>query len=244
MKLSREELERYDRQILLFGEDGQIKLKKSTICIIGVGGLGSLAAIYAVAAGFGKVIIVDKERVELSNLNRQILHWTTDIGKEKVESAVEKLKKLNPNVEIRAINTEITEENVDEIIKDADIVLDCLDNWETRHLLNRVCVRQKKPLIHAGIYGLDGQLMVVIPGKTPCLYCVFGGIKEKREKFPVVGVTPAIMASLQVLEAIKLVTGYGEPFLNKLLIFEGYHTSFSEIPIERRKDCPVCGGIT
>jgi len=241
MSLSPEELKRYDRQIMLFGKEGQLKLKKTTICIIGVGGLGSPAAIYATAAGFGRVILVDKERVELSNLNRQILHWTSDIGEEKVVSALKKLTKLNPNVSIEVINEEIREDNVHEIIKEADIVLDCLDNWRTRLIVNKACVEERKILIHAGIRGLDGQLMVIVPGKTPCLSCVFGEIREEEGKFPVVGPTPAIMASLQVLEAIKLATGYGKPLLNKLLIFEGHHTSFSEIPIERRKNCPICG---
>ena len=241
MELSQEELERYDRQLMLFGKEGQLKLKKTTICIVGIGGLGSPAAIYTAAAGFGKIILIDKEKVELSNLNRQILHWTPDIGRKKVESAIEKLRKLNPDIELEAIDEELNEDNIYEIVKKCDIVLDCLDNWETRMLLNKACVDLRKPLIHAGINGFNGQLMVVIPGKTPCLYCVFGSIKTPPEKFPVIGVVPGVMAMLQVLEAIKLATGHGEPFLNKLLIFEGSETRFSEIPVERRKDCPICG---
>ncbi len=241
--LTPEEIERYDRQIRIFGVEGQLKLKRAKVLIVGVGGLGSPAAIYLAAAGVGEIILVDSERVELSNLNRQILHWTRDIGKLKVESAAEKLRELNPNVKTMIIAEHAGEELLDKLVSEADIVIDGLDNWKSRLALNKACVKHGKPLIHAAIHGMYGQLLVVVPGETPCLNCLI--IKEPPEvkPFPVLGTTPGLLAMLQVTEAIKLLTGYGRPPLGKLIVYDGYTMKFEEIPVSRNPQCPTCSII-
>ena len=241
MKLEKHELERYDRQIRIFGVEGQVKLKNTRVLVAGVGGLGSASALYLVAAGFGEVILVDKEKVELSNLNRQILHWTEDVGRHKVESAVEKLKRLNPHVKVKGLPESLNKENVFNLVSQVDLVVDGLDNWETRFLLNEACVKLNKPFIHAGVYGMCGQLMVVIPGKTPCLRCVVSTPPPETKPLPVLGVTPGLLAMLQVMEAIKIVTGCGEPLIGKMLVFNGEDSSFYQVEVGRRKNCPVCG---
>ncbi len=241
--LSDSELKRYDRQIMIFGVDGQLKLKKSNVLVVGVGGLGSPIALYLTAAGVGRIVLVDSEDVELSNLNRQILHWTEDVGKPKVVSAVDKLRRLNPEVVVEGIKARADEGLLRELIPKVDLVLDGLDNWETRFLVNKICVEFNKPFIHAGIMGLYGQLLVIIPGKTPCLQCLIPRKPPEVKPFPVLGTTPAVMAALQVTEAIKLITNYGVPALGKLIIYDGYTLSFKEVGVSRRPDCPVCGSI-
>ncbi|MEM0491934.1 MAG: HesA/MoeB/ThiF family protein [Acidilobaceae archaeon] len=240
MSLTPLELERYDRQIRLFGIEGQVRLKKSKVLIAGIGGLGCPAALYLVAAGIGEVIIVDSETVELSNLNRQILHWTSDIGRPKVDSAVEKLRILNPDVRIVGIKRVIDEELLESLVPNVDIVIDGLDSWKIRFILNRICVRYKKPLIHAGIHGMYGQLLVVIPGITPCLQCIIPREPPEIKPFPVLGATPGILAMMQVVEAIKLITKIGEPAINKIIVYDGYTMTFREVPVKRNPNCPVC----
>ena len=241
--LSKEEMERYDRQIRLFGSENQLKLKNSRVLIVGVGGLGSPAAIYLAAAGVGEIVLVDSERVELSNLNRQIIHWTRDIGILKVESALEKLRELNPNVNVRIYPQQADEELLNKLVSEVDLVIDALDNWKTRFILNKICVEKRKPLIHAGIHGLYGQLLVIVPGITPCLQCLISKEPPEIKPFPVLGTTPGLMAMMQVTEAIKLLTGYGKPALNKLVVYNGYTTSFHEIQVSRNPNCPVCSKI-
>lgn len=241
MSLSALELERYDRQVRLFGLEGQLKLKRSRVLVAGLGGLGCPASLYLVAAGVGEVILVDSEVVELSNLNRQILYWTEDVGRAKVDVAVEKLRRLNPEVRVRGVKTVITEELLEELVPQVDVVLDGLDNWRTRFLVNRICVRHRKPFIHAGIHGMYGQLLVVIPGRTPCLQCLIPREPPEIRPFPVLGTTPGIMALMQVTEAIKLLTGVGELALNKLIVYDGYTMTFREVQVKRSGRCPVCG---
>ena len=242
--LSDAEKERYNRQIMLFGEEGQKKLKAAKVGVIGVGGLGTNIAQQLVFAGVGNILLIDKDPIERSNLNRQVLYTEEDIGKMKIDVAVEKLRKANPFIKITGKKIMVDDSNVDSIIKDLDLVIDGLDNWETRMIINSACVRNKKPFIHAGIEGLYGQLLVVIPRKTPCLYCIFGAKKNVQQKpFPVLGVTPAIMANLQVMEALKLITGFGKPALNKLIIYDGYYETFSEIDVKPNENCPVCGRL-
>lgn len=242
--LKPEELERYDRQIRLFGVEGQIRLKNSSVLVVGLGGLGSPASIYLAAAGVGKLIVVDKEVVELSNLNRQILYSTRDLGKPKTQVAREKLKELNPEVEIVPVQREADEELLEDLVKTVDLVIDGLDNWKTRFIVNRVCVKYRKPLIHGGIQGLYGQVMVIIPGKTPCLNCILPREPGAEEMtFPVLGPTPGLIAMVQVTEAIKLLTGYGNPVLNKLIVYDGYNMVFHEVSVARNPQCPTCGWI-
>ena len=234
---------RYERQIPVIGREGQEKLKQSTVLIAGAGGLGSASALYLAAAGVGRLIIVDPQDVELSNLNRQVLHWTSDIGRAKVESAREKLRRLNPNVEVEAYREELTEELARKLVPRADIVIDALDNWEARFLLNRVCVELGKPFIHAGVEGFYGQMLVVVPGKGPCLQCLLPRQPPSRSGVPVLATTPGVLGLLQATEAIKLLTGVGEPAIGRLIIYDGYSMTFSEVRVRRRPDCPVCSRI-
>ncbi len=239
--LSEEEMDRYDRQIRIFGIEGQEKIKKSHIVVVGVGGLGSVVSKYLVAAGVGKITIIDKDVVELSDLNRQVLYDVDAIGKEKVFYAEKKLKKLNPHVTINPINMGLEYGKIRRIIHDADIVIDCLDNWSARHILNKACVDEGKILIHGGIRGLYGQVMVIVPRKTACLYCMARRKKDEEEVIPVLGTTPAVIGAIQAMEAIKIITGYGKPLIGRMLIFDGYSMEFDIVEVERDEKCPVCG---
>ncbi|RLG83952.1 MAG: adenylyltransferase [Thermoprotei archaeon] len=241
--LSPEELERYSRQIMVFGEEGQKKLKKSKVLVVGVGGLGSSVLYYLAAVGVGKLIIVDKEKVELSNLNRQIIHTTKDIGKEKAKSAEEKLRELNPNIDIEAYSTKFNEDLAKELIPKIDVAIDALDNWDTRIILNKYCVKYKKPLVHAGVRESYGQLMVIIPGKGPCLHCVFPRKPREEHPFPILGPIPGVLGALEALEAIKIITGYGKPAVGKLLIFDGKNLTIDIINVQRNPNCPICSKL-
>jgi len=245
MKFSPTELERYDRQIRIKGleKSGQAKLKKARVMVAGAGGLGCPASLYLIAAGVGYVAIVDKEAVELSNLNRQILHWSNDIGKSKSVSTIEKLRQLNPEVKVEAIPKVITSDNARKLVNTFTVVVDGLDNWSTRFLLNKACVEEKVPFVHAGVYSLYGQITTVLPGKGPCLQCILPQPPPEEKKFPVLGATAGTLGLLEALETIKIITGLGEPLVGRMLHFDGETTSFQEIRVERRRGCPVCGSL-
>jgi len=181
------ELERYDRQIMIaeIGEEEQEKLKRARVFIAGTGGLGSSAAIYLTAAGVGKICVVDHDRVELTNLNRQVLHWDKDRGKKKVSSAKVKLKKINHEVKVETIEETITETNVFQLIAGFDVIVDAMDNLPTRYLLNKAAIEKNIPFFHGAVYGFEGRAMTILPGKTACLRCVYRGDIPK-EKFPVI----------------------------------------------------------
>ncbi len=239
--LSPEELERYSRQLPIIGVDGQKKLKDTKVLVIGVGGLGSAASLLLTATGFGKLILVDDGLVELSNLQRQILYTVDDLGKPKVSIAAQRLRRLNPHVEIESLQQKLDEDLAKELVKKADIVIDCLDNWETRLLVDRVVYRYGKPFIHAGIEGFYGQLTVIQSGKTPCLRCIFPSHLRQKEMIPVIPPTPIILGSLEVNEAIKIVTGIGKPLYNKLLIYDGRFNIFEVIDLKVKDACSeVC----
>lgn len=242
--LSPEDLVRYDRQIMLkkLGVEGQLKLLNSRVLVVGAGGLGSPVLFYLVAAGVGFIRIVDSDKVELSNLNRQILHWETDLGKWKTASAEEKLKSLNSKVEIDTVNKPLTRDNARSLVKDVDLVIDALDTVEARQILNEACVAEGKPLIHGAIEELYGQVTTVIPGETPCLRCILP-LSVKRRRFPVVGAVAGVIGSIQVLEAIKLITGIGEPLKSRLLLFDAEYARFDLIKISRNPNCPVCSSL-
>ena len=242
-RLMKNELERYSRQILIWGAEGQLKLKESSVTIVGLGGLGSIISLYLVAAGIGKLFIVDKSKVKLDNLNRQILYTINDIGKNKALIAREKLLKLNPNVDIEAYPETFDEKIGDKLVSKSDLVIDALDNWETRIILNKICVKYRKTLIHGGVSENYGQLMVIIPGKTPCLQCIFPQKIERREIFPIFGPIPGIIGSLEALEAIKILTNYAQPALNKLIFFDGRNLSLKILRLKRNPKCPVCGRL-
>jgi len=188
--LSNSDLERYDRQMMIpgWGREGQRKLKSSKVVVAGTGGLGSPALLYLAAAGVGKLVIVDKETFEFSNLNRQVLGWEEDVGRNKAEAVSEKLRPLNSGVEAIPLIEEINEENVDGIIDGANVVVDALDNWRTRFTLNRGCVEKMIPLVHAGIFGLEGQITTIVPRSGPCLQCIVPEPPREIARFPVVGV--------------------------------------------------------
>lgn len=243
--LSKSELERYGRQMLIpgWGKEGQKKLKSARVVVAGAGGLGCPASVYLVAAGIGKLIIIDKEKFELSNLNRQILGWQRDIGRFKAEAAAEKLKALNPEVEVEPVIAEITEENAHELIDNANVVVDAMDNWGTRFILNKACVEKGIPFVHAGVFGLCGQLTTVVPGKGPCLRCILPETPKETAGFPVPGVTPAFFAILQVIEVLKLIIGFGEKLTGKMVLFDGEDMSVKVINVEKRPDCPICSHL-
>ena len=240
--LTVDELERYDRQIMLreIGEAGQEKLKRASVFIAGAGGLGSPAAIYLTAAGIGRIRLVDHDRVDRSNLNRQVLHWDNDIGRSKVESATEKLKRLNPEVEIEAIEETITEANLAHLLAGFDLIVDAMDNLPTRYLLNKAALDQNIPFFHGAIYGFEGRAMTIIPHKTACLRCVYRGVIPE-EKFPVIGVTPAVIGCIQATEVIKYIVGIGELLTNKLLNYDALNMEFTEFNVKKDPHCEHCG---
>jgi adenylyltransferase/sulfurtransferase len=240
--LTPSERERYDRQIMIreIGEEGQKKLKRSRVVIAGGGGLGSPIALYLAAAGIGTIRVIDHDRVALSNLNRQILHGEEDIGKRKVDSASSKLKKLNSAVTIEAVAETITESNVSGLVQGCDVIVDAMDNMPTRYLLNRCAVERKTPFFHGAVYGFEGRAMTILPGETACLRCLYRG-PVPQEKFPVVGVTPAVIGSIQATEVIKYLAGAGNLLTNRLLLYDGLQMVFNEFAVNRNPDCDHCG---
>jgi molybdopterin/thiamine biosynthesis adenylyltransferase len=233
--------ERYDRQIIIrgFGEEGQERLKRSRVVIAGGGGLGSAVSLYLVAAGVGTIRIVDHDKVELSNLNRQVLHWDKDVGRRKVVSASKKLKSLNPEVEIEAIDTTITEANVLKLVSGFDLIVDAMDNLPTRLLLNKAALDKGVPFFHGAVHGFEGRAMTIIPGKTACLKCVYRGVIPE-EKLPVIGVAPAVIGSIQATEVVKYVVGIGELLTNKFLVYDGLKMKFTELRVSKDPNCEHC----
>lgn len=243
--LSESELTRYDRQIMIqdWGKEGQEKLKTSKVVVAGSGGLGCPVSLYLGAAGIGKLVIVDKDKFELSNLNRQVLGWKDDIERPKAEAAAKKIRAFNPDIEVNALVTEITKDNVSDILKDSSVVVDAMDNWKTRFLLNEECVNQKIPFVHAGVYGLYGQMTTIIPGKGPCLQCILSEAPKEIGKFPVVGATPGLFAMMQVMETLKLIVGFGETLEGRMLLFDGERMEYMSAEVQHRPDCPICGHL-
>ncbi len=242
--LTADELKKYDRQMMIrgFGEEGQEKLKRAKVFVAGAGGLGCASTIYLTAAGVGRIRIVDNDRVELSNLNRQILHWNVDIGRNKVESAVEKLGKLNRDVEIEAIEETITGDNIARLVAGSDLIVDAMDNLPTRYELNKAALQKNIPFFHGAVYGFEGRAMTIIPGKTACLRCVYRGVIPEK-KFPVIGVTPAVIGCIQATEVIKYIVGVGELLTDRLLVYDGLNLKFTELNVRRDPDCPHCGHV-
>jgi molybdopterin-synthase adenylyltransferase len=247
MTLSEEERLRYSRQMLIpeIGEEGQQKLKDANVFVAGVGGLGSISSTYLAAAGIGHLRIVDKDIVEFSNLNRQIIHWTENIGEHKTDSAARKLGRLNPECSIDAVQAEITEENCGQLVDGCSIIIDAMDNMATRKVLNRVSITKRIPYIYGGVHQLDGMATTCIPGQTPCLECLFPGTGNGPVKVTpaILGPVPGIIASIQVIEAVKVLLGIPGILAGRLLSFCGYDMTFREFKINRAPDCPVCSKI-
>jgi molybdopterin/thiamine biosynthesis adenylyltransferase len=231
---------RYERQVRLFGAEGQRRLERATALVVGAGGLGSSVSVYLAVAGVGRIVVVDGDVVEMSNLNRQILHWTKDIGRPKAVSAAETIRELNPEVEVGAVSLFADEENLAGLVGEADLVVDALDNFPSRYLLNRAALDEGVPLFHGAISGFDGQATTIIPKRTPCLRCVFPRSPPK-ETSPALGATCGVIGSIQASEAIKYLTGEGKLLSGRLLIWDGLRAKCDEIPIERNPRCPHCG---
>jgi adenylyltransferase/sulfurtransferase len=235
---------RYSRQMLLegWGTEGQIKIKSSSVFIAGAGGLGSPVSIYLAVAGVGEIRICDADTVELSNLNRQILHLDARTGEKKAASAAETLRGLNPAINVRPISEYLNRDNIARIVTKPNIVIDCLDNFETRYVLNAYCVENGIPLVHGAVHGMMGQATLLSPPETPCLSCLFPNAPPKGT-FPVVGATPGVIGAIQAMEALKFLTGVGAVLKGRLLFFDGEDMAFSTINIKRTPECQVCGSL-
>ncbi len=235
---------RYKRQIMMpeIGLSGQERLRAATVFVGGLGGLGSIIANYLVAAGIGSVRIADKDRVEESNLNRQILHWTEDTGALKSSSAEKKLRKLNPECAITAFAKEIREDTVMDLVGDASVIVDGMDNLPSRKVLNRTSLKKGIPYIFGGVEGFNGMVTTFIPGETPCLECLFPfpASFEKKE-LGIIGPVAGLVASIQALETIKILLGLSGLLSGRLLRIEGAPMRFREIKMEKNSECGVCG---
>ena len=248
MAFTDEQLERYSRHILLkeIGVRGQKKLMNGSVLIIGAGGLGSPAALYLAAAGVGRIGIADADVVDLSNLQRQVIHTTADLGRPKAVSAAETMKAINPDVETVVYHEFLNSKNISGIIKDYDFVLDCTDNFPAKFLINDAGVMADKPFSHPGILRFRGQLMTVIPHESPCYRCVFHEMPPKDaipscREAGIVGAMAGVIGSLQALEAVKYLTGAGELLTGKLLTFDALTMTFHTVQLPPRGDgCAVC----
>jgi len=246
--LNEQQIERYSRQIILeeVGGAGQKKLLSSKVLIIGAGGLGAPAALYLAAAGVGTIGIIDSDKVDLSNLQRQIIHHTSDIGTEKVDSARAKIQAINPDVTVQTYQSRVTAENISEIIRKYDFVIDGTDNFTSKFLINDACYFEKKAFSHAGILRFDGQLITVLPGETTCYRCIFhspppAGVVPSCSEAGVLGVLAGVIGLLQATEAIKFLLGIGELLTNALLVYNALETSFYKVKLNRNPNCPLCG---
>ncbi len=243
-----EQAQRYSRHLLIpeVGETGQHQLLKSKVLLIGAGGLGSPAAYYLAAAGVGTLGIVDSDVVDVTNLQRQILHSSDRVGEPKVESARRTLEALNPDVKVIGYQERLTSQNIDRIIKDYDVVIDGADNFPTRYLLNDASVKHDIPVVHGSIYRFEGQVTVFKPGSGPCYRCLFPApppaeLAPSCAEAGVLGVLPGVIGTLQANEAIKLLLGIGEPLVGRYLLFDALETEFREVKLRRDPECPVCG---
>lgn len=249
MALTDEQLERYSRHITLkeIGVRGQKKLLGAKVLIIGAGGLGAPAAMYLAAAGVGTIGIADFDKVELSNLQRQVIHTTADVGKSKVESASGMLKALNPDVNVITYHEYVSSRNISDMIANYDFIIDGADNFPTKFLINDACVLGGKPFCHAGILRFEGQLMTYVPGKGPCYRCIFEGPPPKDavlscREAGVIGAMAGVIGSMQALEAVKYITGQGELLTGAMLVFDGLKMKWRRVNLPKRvAACPICG---
>lgn len=250
MRFTNEQLERYSRHIILnnVGVSGQEKLLNGKVLIIGTGGLGAPAAMYLGAAGVGTIGLVDADRVDLSNLQRQVIHWTRDVGKPKVLSGKETIRGINPDVKVVTYQEYATSANIKDIIKDRDydFILDGTDNFPVKFLINDACVMLKKPFSHAGIIRFQGQTMTYLPGKGPCYRCVFQNPPPPDavptcQQAGVLGVMGGVIGTIQAAEALKYLLGVGKLLNGSLLTYDALKMSFRKIKITRNRECAVCG---
>jgi len=243
-----EQIERYSRHIILpeVGGSGQQKMLEARVLLLGAGGLGSPAAYYLAAAGIGNLGIVDFDQVDLSNLQRQIIHSTERIGMLKTESAKKTIQALNPDVNVSLYNEKMDSSNIMSLIKDYDYVVDGSDNFPTRYLVNDACVMKNKTLIHGSIYRFEGQVTVFKPGDGPCYRCLYPeppppGMVPNCQEGGVLGVLAGVIGNLQVVEVLKLILGIGKPLVGKRLIYDALNTEFRSLRLRRDPNCPICG---
>lgn len=248
MAFTNEQLERYSRHIILkeVGVKGQKRLLNAKVLIIGAGGLGAPAAMYLAAAGVGTIGIADADEVDLSNLQRQIIHSTADIGKAKVRSAAETMTAINPEIKVNTYRTFVTSENIMELIADYDFIIDGTDNFPAKFLINDACVMAEKPFSHAGIIRFQGQLMTYVPGEGPCYRCVFKNPPPKDavptcKQAGVIGAMGGVIGSLQAMEAVKYIIGQGQLLAGRLLTYDALKMQFRTVALPKDKNCSVCG---
>jgi len=246
--LSNDEILRYSRHLIMpeVGMDGQQKLKAAKVLCIGAGGLGSPLALYLGAAGVGTLGIVDFDVVDYTNLQRQIIHSTNDVGRKKLDSAADKLKALNPFLNLRMFDTKLTSANALELFREFDIVADGTDNFPTRYLVNDACVLTGKPNVYGSIFRFEGQASVFATEEGPCYRCLYPeppppGLVPSCAEGGVLGVLPGIVGSIQAMETIKLILGKGQPLVGRLLLFDALMMKFRELKLRKNPDCPVCG---
>jgi sulfur-carrier protein adenylyltransferase/sulfurtransferase len=248
VSLSHDEVRRYSRHLIMpeVGLAGQKKLKAASILLIGTGGLGSPLALYLTAAGIGRLGLVDYDVVDETNLQRQIIHYTSDVGKAKLDSAAAKLSDINPYIVIEKHNTPLSSENALSILKNYDVIIDGTDNFPTRYLVNDACVLLGKPNVYGSIFRFEGQLSVFYAKEGPCYRCMFPeppppGLVPSCAEGGVLGILPGTIGTLQATEAIKLILGIGEPMIGRMLLYDALSMSFDQIKIRKSPTCPVCG---
>jgi len=247
-ELSNDEIRRYGRHLIMpeLGMDGQRRLKASSILLIGTGGLGSPLALYLTAAGVGRIGLVDYDVVDETNLQRQIIHGQSTIGMSKIESAAKRMRDLNPSVQIDKYEVPITSDNALQIMEPYDIIIDGTDNFPTRYLVNDACVKLGKPNVYGSILRFEGQLSVFYAKEGPCYRCMFPeppppGLVPNCAEAGVLGVLPGIIGTMQATEAIKLITGIGDPMVGRMLLYDALEQSFTTIKVRKDPNCPVCG---
>jgi molybdopterin/thiamine biosynthesis adenylyltransferase/rhodanese-related sulfurtransferase len=246
--LSKEEIQRYSRHLIMpeVGMDGQLKLKAAKVLCIGTGGLGAPLGQYLAAAGVGRIGLVDFDKVDLTNLQRQILFSTNDVGRPKIEAAAERLRGLNPDIQIDTFETMLTSANALDILKDYDVIVDGTDNFATRYLVNDACVLLGKPNVYGSIFRFEGQASVFGYPGGPCYRCLYPeppppGLVPSCAEGGVLGVLPGIVGSIQAAETLKLIIGKGEPLVGRLLLFDALSMRFRELKLRKNPECPVCG---
>ena len=247
--LSKEEIMRYSRHLIMpeVGMDGQLKLKQAKVLCIGTGGLGAPLGLYLAAAGVGRIGLVDFDSVDLTNLQRQILFGTDDIGRPKIEAATDRLRNLNPDIQIDRFETRLTSENALDILKNYDIVVDGTDNFPTRYLVNDACVILGKPNVYGSIFRFEGQITIFGAPGGPCYRCLYPeppppGLVPSCAEGGVLGVLPGIVGAIQATETLKLIIGKGEPLIGRLLLFDALAMRFRELKLRKNPECPACGG--
>lgn len=246
--LTPEQMRRYSRHMLLaeIGLSGQKKIARGSALVVGTGALGSPAAYYLAAAGVGRLGLIDGDRVDLSNLGRQILHATPDIGRPKVESAAEKLHRLNPGLEVAAHEGRLDSSNALDLFRRYDVIVDATDNFATRYLINDACVLTGRPFVHGSVLRFDGQASTFIPGSGPCYRCLYPdppapGTVPSCQEAGVLGPVPGIIGTIQALEVLKLLSGAGRTLAGRLLLFDGLALRFDEVRLRRDPGCAICG---